>query len=75
MSSSMTGRSVMESPVLVLAEEYRPDGGQAVGLEQLQALLEGVVDVDSTARSNNDDAASPATVSKLISPLPFLWIR
>jgi hypothetical protein len=51
-------RSVSELPVLVLAEQSHPDGRQSLGLEELQALLEGVVDVDPSASANNHATTS-----------------
>jgi hypothetical protein len=48
---------VLEATVLVLAEQREADGGQGVGLEELQALFEGVVDLDLAGAVEHDDAA------------------
>lgn len=48
---------VLEAAVLVLAEEREADGGQGVGLEKLETLFEGVVDLDLAGTVENDDAA------------------
>lgn len=48
---------VLEATVLVLAEERETDGGQGVGLEELEALFEGVVDFDLAGAVEDDDAA------------------
>lgn len=48
---------VLEATVLVLAEERQADGGQSVGLEELKALFEGVVDLDLASAVEDDDAA------------------
>jgi len=50
-------RLVLEATVLVLAEEREADGGQGVGLEELEALFEGVVDLDLAGAVEDDDAA------------------
>lgn len=50
-------RLVLEATVLVLAEEREADGGQGVGLEELEALFEGIVDLDLTGAVEDDDAA------------------
>lgn len=52
-----SGALVLEAAVLVLAEEREADGGQGVGLEKLQALLESVVDLDLAGAVEDDDAA------------------
>jgi hypothetical protein len=51
-------RSVVELPVLVLAEKRDSDGWQSLGLEEPQTLLEGVVDVDLSASANNHGTTS-----------------
>ena len=51
-------RSVVELPVLVLAEERDSDGRQSLGLEESQTLFEGVVDVDLSASANNHGTTS-----------------
>lgn len=48
---------VLEATVLVLAEERKADGGQSVGLEELEALFESVVDLDLAGAVEDDDAA------------------
>jgi hypothetical protein len=48
---------VLEATVLVLAEERETHGGQSVGLEELEALFEGVVDLDLAGAVEDDDAA------------------
>jgi hypothetical protein len=49
---------VLEATVLVLAEEREADGGQSVGLEELEALFESVVDFDLAGAVEDHDAAS-----------------
>jgi hypothetical protein len=49
---------VLEATVLVLAEERETDGGEGVGLEELEALFEGVVDLDLAGAVEDHDAAS-----------------
>ena len=51
------GNLVLEATVLVLTEERETDGGQGVGLEELEALFEGVVDFDLAGAVEDDDAA------------------
>jgi hypothetical protein len=53
-----TDRSIPELPVLVLAEQRDPNRRKGLGLEELQALLKGVVDVDPSASANNHATAS-----------------
>lgn len=48
---------VLEATVLVLAEERETDGRQGVGLEELEALFEGVVDFDLAGAIEDHDAA------------------
>jgi hypothetical protein len=48
---------VLEATVLVLAEQREADGGQGVGLEELEALFKGVVDLDLAGAVEHDDAA------------------
>ena len=48
---------VLEATVLVLAEERETDRGQGIGLEELEALFEGVVDFDLAGAVEDDDAA------------------
>lgn len=48
---------VLEATVLVLAEERKTDVRQGVGLEKLEALLEGVVDFDLAGAVEDHDAA------------------
>ena len=65
-------RLVLEATVLVLAEKREADGGQGVGLEELEALFEGVVDLDLAGAVEDDDAAGSVWgiyVSKGILPL------
>lgn len=50
-------RLVLEAAVLVLAEQRKTDGGQGVGFEELQALFEGVVDLDLAGAVEDGDAA------------------
>lgn len=50
--------SIVELPVLVLTEECDPDGRQSLRLEKPQTLLEGVVDVDPSAGTNDHGATS-----------------
>jgi hypothetical protein len=50
-------RLVLEATVRVLAEERETDGGQGVGLEELEALFKGVVDLDLAGAVEDDDAA------------------
>lgn len=59
-------RSVVEAPVLVLAEESDADAGQGIGLEDLEPLVEGVVDVDLAAGTSDDDAARSASLAYFI---------
>ena len=54
---------VLEATVLVLAEQRETDGGQGVGFEELQALFEGVVDLDLAGAVEHDDAASSVMCS------------
>ena len=54
---------VLEATVLVLAEQREADGGQGVGLEELQALFEGVVDLDLAGAVEHDDAAGSVRCS------------
>jgi hypothetical protein len=48
---------VLEATVLVLAEQREADGGQGVGLEELETLFEGVVDLNLAGAVEHDDAA------------------
>jgi hypothetical protein len=48
----------VELPVLVLAKEGDSDRWQRLCLEKSQTLLEGVVDVDASASTNNDSTTS-----------------
>lgn len=48
---------VLEAAVLVLTEEREADRWKSVGLEKLQALFEGVVDLDLAGAVEDDDAA------------------
>ena len=43
---TIIGVSIPEFSVLVLAKQCRPYARQRIALEQLQALFEGVVDID-----------------------------
>lgn len=48
---------VLEATVLVLAEERETNGGQCVGLQELEALFEGVVDFDLAGAVEDNDAS------------------
>jgi hypothetical protein len=56
---------VLEATVLVLAEQRETDRGQSVGLEELQALFEGVVDLDLASAVEHDDAAGSVECSSV----------
>lgn len=49
--------SVLELPILVLAKQCLADGGESLGLEKLQSLFEGVVDIDFAVAVEDNDAA------------------
>lgn len=55
--SGVRSRLVLEAAVLVLAEQRETDRGQGVGFEELQALFEGVVDLDLAGAVEDGDAA------------------
>ena len=55
-----SARSITELPVLVLAEECGPDGGQGVAFEQPQSLLERVVDIDLSTGAYDDGTSGAA---------------
>jgi len=52
--------SVVESPVLVLAEERCPYAGQGISFEEFEAFFERVVDVDLASCIENGDTTSAA---------------
>lgn len=56
-SATQAGSLVLEATVLVLAEQRETDGGEGVGLEELETLFEGVVDFDLAGAVEDDDAA------------------
>lgn len=49
---------ILEFPVLVLAEEDSPDSRESIGLEELEALFEGIVDVNLARSVVNPDTTS-----------------
>lgn len=58
--NSSLARLIAELPVLVIAEKCDPDGGQGIRLEQPQALLKGVVNVDAATETNDHGTTSSA---------------
>lgn len=56
-------RLIGETTVRVLAEQRQTHRGQSVGLEQLKALLERVVDFDFARAVENDNATGAVQVS------------
>lgn len=64
----------MELPVLILAKQRDPDAGQCVGLEDLQSLVEGVVDVNLSTGTSNNDTTGPM-LSALCSSCRAIYSR
>ena len=62
----------MELPVLVLAEKGNPDRGQGVRLEQPETLVEGVVDVNAAAGTDNESTAGSISSQHLYT-LTVYW--
>ena len=54
---------ILEPPVLVFAEKNGSHSWEGVGLEELQALFEGVVDLDLAGAVEHDDAAGSVRCS------------
>lgn len=66
---------VLEATVLVLAEEREADGGQGVGLEELEALFEGVVDFNLAGAVEDDDAAGSVWGRIMLAKSWYQWDR